>query len=81
MNFTDSTGLGVSHRNRQYFIGNHLGGQSARRAVAPVEFALTPTRKVTSFAVVHLILCRRVRRCNLSAKGCLPCSRPPDDCL
>ncbi|MDR1270328.1 MAG: hypothetical protein LBK82_12470 [Planctomycetaceae bacterium] len=34
---------------------------------------LTPTRKATPFAVVHLIHCRRVRRRDLSAKGRLPC--------
>ncbi|MDR1141983.1 MAG: hypothetical protein LBL62_09845, partial [Planctomycetaceae bacterium] len=32
--------------------------QKACWAVAPVEFALTPTRKATPFAVVNLVHCR-----------------------
>jgi hypothetical protein len=34
------------------FLNAKRGGQSARWAVAPVELALTPTRKATPFAVV-----------------------------
>jgi hypothetical protein len=62
----------------QYFSGIFVksrklsGGQSARWAVAPVEFALTPTRKAIPFAGVHLIHCRH----DLLAKG-----RPPYDLL
>ncbi|MDR1268053.1 MAG: hypothetical protein LBK82_00880 [Planctomycetaceae bacterium] len=33
-------------------------------------------------AIVNLIHCRRIRRRNLSAKGCPPTKgRSPDDCL
>jgi hypothetical protein len=47
-------------------VGNSSkGGQSARWAVEPVEFALTPIRKAAPFAVVHRIHCRRVRRRDL----------------
>ncbi|MDR1270117.1 MAG: hypothetical protein LBK82_11390 [Planctomycetaceae bacterium] len=63
-----------------------MGGQFARWAVAPVEFYSTPKRKATPFIVVHLIPSRRVRRRNLSAKGCPPIKgclptkgRPPDN--
>ncbi|MDR1269787.1 MAG: hypothetical protein LBK82_09700 [Planctomycetaceae bacterium] len=37
---------------------------------------MTPKRKTTPLTVVNLIHCRRVRRRNLSAKGC-----PPYNCL
>ncbi|MDR1270506.1 MAG: hypothetical protein LBK82_13370 [Planctomycetaceae bacterium] len=33
---------------------------------------MTPKRLAIQFAVVNLIHCRRVRRRNLSAKGCPP---------
>ncbi|MDR1268115.1 MAG: hypothetical protein LBK82_01190 [Planctomycetaceae bacterium] len=44
-------------------------------------FAEGSRRLSHNFAVVNLIHCRRVRRRNLSAKGCLPRGCPPDDCL
>ncbi|MDR1271006.1 MAG: hypothetical protein LBK82_15940 [Planctomycetaceae bacterium] len=37
---------------------------------------MTPKRKATPLTIVNLIHCRRVRRRNLSAKGC-----PPYGCL